>query len=99
MEQLQTDYKQVKPTHLLLQQQLETAEREVKRLEDELLFNKNRQAEMHDHENLRFYRSELICSLLFDSSRNQFDAIFREMEKHGASPSAGTSIFMDDMAW
>ena len=67
----------------------------MKRLEDELLSNKNRQAEMHDHENQRFYRYEAIFSLQFDSIR--FDSIRREMKKNDMPPSPEPSIFMDDM--
>jgi hypothetical protein len=44
----------MKPTCLELEQQLETAKRINKQLEDELLFYKNKQADVHNYESEQF---------------------------------------------
>ncbi|CAF4332014.1 unnamed protein product [Rotaria socialis] len=54
IDQLQIDYNKVKPACLELEQQLETAQRINKQIEDELLVYKNQQAAMHDYENAKF---------------------------------------------
>ncbi|CAF4624038.1 unnamed protein product, partial [Rotaria sp. Silwood2] len=54
--QLQIDYNQMRPTCMELEQQLETAKRINEQMEDELIFYKNQQAAMHDHENEQFYK-------------------------------------------
>ena len=50
LKNLQNQYKQWNSTFLTLRQQLEEAERAKKHLETEVIFQKNRQAEMHDLE-------------------------------------------------
>ncbi len=54
VDQLQIDYNRMKPTCLELEQQLETAKRTNQRVEEELIFYKNKQAEQHDFENEQF---------------------------------------------
>ncbi len=44
----------MKPSCLELEQQLETAKRMNQRIEEELIFYKNQQAERHDYENSLF---------------------------------------------
>ncbi|UJR27539.1 hypothetical protein I4U23_008821 [Adineta vaga] len=54
IHQLQIEYNQIKPTSLELEQQLETAKRTNKQMEDELIFYKNQRASMHDFESEQF---------------------------------------------
>ncbi|CAF0868683.1 unnamed protein product [Adineta steineri] len=51
---LQVDYNQIKPSCLELEQQLETAKRIHKQVEDELIYYKNQHAAMHDYETEQF---------------------------------------------
>ncbi|CAF0785653.1 unnamed protein product [Rotaria sordida] len=52
--QLHTDYNQMKPTCLELEQQLQTAQQINKQIEVELILYKNQQATMHDLESEQF---------------------------------------------
>jgi hypothetical protein len=54
LSKLQIDYNQIKPTCLELEQQLETANRINKQMEDELILYKSKQAAMHDFENEQY---------------------------------------------
>ncbi|CAF0804071.1 unnamed protein product [Adineta ricciae] len=50
INKLQIEYNQMRPAHLELEQQLETAKRNNKQIEDELIFYKNERAAMNDFE-------------------------------------------------
>ena len=58
IDQLLIDNNRIKPAFVELEQQLQTAQRLNKHLEDELILSKHRQAEMHDFENERFRKYE-----------------------------------------
>ena len=53
---LKIDHRQLKPTCLRLEQELQSLQRINKQLEDELVRVKNREAELYDLENDRFNR-------------------------------------------
>jgi hypothetical protein len=92
VNQLQIDYNRMKPTCLELEQQLETAKRMNQRIEDELIFYKNKQAETHDFENDQFNEKYLSIIKTFDLLFT-----FRVSKKvEPPRPSFEPSIFIDD---
>lgn len=90
LKNLKNQYNQWDSTFLTLRQQLEEAERMKKHLEAEVIFQKNRQAEMHDLEIER--NKQYGFSILLNSSRNSFD--FQINEKKRCSTFSQRTYFL-----
>ena len=72
LDQIKIDYNRMKPTCLELEQQLETSKRMNQRLEEELIFYKNKQAERHDFESEQFNK-KYVEIVFFSSANKTFD--------------------------
>jgi chromosome segregation ATPase len=92
--QLKIDYNRMKPACLELEQQLETAKRTHQRTEDELLFYKNKLADIHNHENERF--NEKYVLELITKENTDFFLLGRFLKKFEPSRPSEPSIFLDD---
>jgi hypothetical protein len=84
----------MKPACLELEQQLETAKRTHQRTEDELLFYKNKLADIHNHENERF--NEKYFLELITKENTDYFLLCRFLKKVEPSRQSEPSIFLDD---